>query len=82
VSRTTSFADLSRGISIELPTTLEPIDTQREPMKTLTEIEAEHIARGEPVPPGLAMLAAEERSPDDDPNTSAIKVGWRGRKIQ
>jgi hypothetical protein len=61
---------------------VELIDPAYQPTKTLTEIEAEYVARGESVPPGLAMLAAEERSPDDDPNTSAIKVGWRQRKIQ
>lgn len=44
-------------------------------VKSYTEIEAELIAGGETVPPGIRMLAAEERSPDDYPATSALK--WR-----
>ena len=44
-------------------------------VKSYTELEAEIKAAGLPVPRGLAQLAAEERSPDDCPATSALK--WR-----
>lgn len=43
--------------------------------KSYTEIEAEMIAEGKPVPPGIAMLAAAERSKDDDPRIAGLK--WR-----
>jgi hypothetical protein len=43
--------------------------------KSLTEIEAELIAGGVTVPPGIKMLASAERDTSNDPAIAALK--WR-----
>lgn len=77
----THFSDLAAGIVAD-PCKLDPIDPVHGPVKSFTEIEADFIARGEPVPRMVKQFAEVERGDDDDPRLAGLRVTWRARKIQ